>query len=451
MKKKSSMLIVGILFLCVGLQFFNYGASTANGSLLTKMGGYQHYSLINAFGSTGSMIALPAVGAITNKIGRKKVITLGVFIMLAARCFILITDKTFVFMLLQFFGAFGMGLILSVPHSLVATFFSHQESLRCYGLISSMTALGALVSPLLAGILIDAELTRIAYLIWIPLTLVGVILILKNYDLRTASSKLKFDTLGLCYLAAFVIPLVLWLGLAGKLFPWISAGLCLPGVAIVSAFLLAKHSLQVDNPTVPLHIFQHKKFRTAFAVNLLLVPFSTCSAGYVLIYILYTMEKSATVGSTGAMPNTILTMIGGLVTGRVLAQNFSKNVRKLMIISVFCFFGALLCFSLLDANSSMLQVWLGSALGGIANAIAQTCLTPFFQGDLPENTRTTAQGMFQFSSLCGSVLFGSASGIAISSSGGNTKYAFYIALAMAVINVFLVFRFLTVPQKQTAS
>lgn len=451
MKKKRTTLIVGILFLCIGLQLFNYGASTANGPFLTELGGYQHYSLINAFGSTGSMIALPAVGAIMNKIGRKKVIILGNFIMFSARCCVLLTDETFTFMLLQFFGAFGMGLILSVPHSLVATVFSHQESLKYYGFISTMTVLGALISPLVAGILIDAELTRIAYLIWIPVSLIGVVLILKNCNSSAASSKLKFDTLGLFYLAALVIPLILWMGLAGKVFSWISAGLFLPGIATISAFLLVRHSLRIDNPTVPLHIFQYKKFRTAFTVNFLLVPFSTCSAGYVLVYILYTMEKSATIGSTGAMPNTVLTMIGGLIVGRILAKNFSKNLRALMIVSSLCFAGALLCFSLLSAKSPMLQVWLGSALGGIANAIAQTCLTPFFQDDLPAEARTAAQGMFQFSSLCGSALFGSASGIAISSSGGNIKYAFYIALAMAVINVFLVFRFLTVPQKQTAS
>lgn len=449
--KKDKLLIMGIFILCVGLQFFNYGGSTANGPFLTQNNGYQYYSLVNALGSAGSMIALPAVGAISNRIGRKKIILLGTAIMFAARCAIQITGNPFVFMLLQFMGSFGVGLILSVPYSLIGQIFSQQESIRYYGLLSTMNAIGALSGPFVAGLMLDAGYTKAVYLLWIPLVAAGVFLIIKNCANTVPVRTVKFDKLGLLYLAVFVVSFILWLGLSGKVFPWLSLVLLLLFAAIMSAVLLIKHSCRIQNPTVPVHIFRYKNFRTAFSVNFLLVPFSTCSAGYVLVYILYTMEKSATVGSTGAMPNTILTMIGGLVIGRILAQNFSKNVRKLMIISVFCFFGALLCFSLLDANSSMLQVWLGSALGGIANAIAQTCLTPFFQAGLPKEENVAAQGMYQFSSTCGSAVFGAIAGAAISTSGGNTKYAFYIALAMAVINVFLVFRFLTVPQKQTAS
>lgn len=84
----------------------------------------------------------------------------------------------------------------------------------------------------------------------------------------------------------------------------------------------------------------------------------------------------------------------------ILAKNFAKNVRTMTIIGSFCTFGALLCFALLQSTSSILQVWIGSALGGVGNAISQTCLTPYFQYGLPTEEYGPAQGMYQFSSTC---------------------------------------------------
>lgn len=445
--RSKRIITVGVFLMCVGLQLFNYGGSTANGPFLTELGGYHFYSLVNSLGSAGSMIALPAVGAIGNKTGRRNIICIGAAIMLVARCAIQITSNSFVFMALQFVGSFGAGLIMSIPYSLVGSMFEQHMAVRFYGYLATMNALGALLGPFLAGILVDGGYTKIAYLIWIPFIFISLILIFCSYPNIKSDTEKKFDVLGLCYLAIFVVSFVLWLGLSGKAFPWISTGLILLAIAIVSVILLVKHSKHIDNPTVPLHVFRYKNFRTAFTVNFLLVPFATCSAGYTLMYILYTMGQSTTVGSTGAMPNTILTMVGGLFVGRILAKNFALGIRKMMIISSVCFAGALLCFSLLQPGSSMIQVWIGSALGGIANSIAQTCLTPFFQYNLPQNETIAAQGMYQFSSTCGSAIFGAVAGVAITATGGNVKYAFYLAFLMALINILLVLKFVKVPQK----
>lgn len=201
--------------------------------------------------------------------------------------------------------------------------------------------------------------------------------------------------------------------------------------------LLFKHSFKTENPTVPLYIFKYPRFRAAFFSNMLLVTFSTCAAGYVLIYILYTMNKSATLGSTSTMPSTIMIMICGLFMGRVLAKNFIKNVRMLMIVCAFCILAALLCFCMLTAESSMLLVWIGSALGGIGNSIAQTCLTPFFQYGLPQEEIASAQGMYTFSSTCGSTIFVAVVGVLVGITG-TVKIVFYTAAILAFINVVLV-------------
>jgi len=431
-------LLLGVLLLCTGMQFFSYGGNTAMGPLLTALGGYQYYSLVASLGSAGTMMALPAVGAIGGKIGRRTVILLGITIMLLSRTAMQSVDNVYLLMMWQMLGSVGMGLIMSAPYAIVGSLFERVTAMRYYGFIATFNALGALCGPLLSGRLVDAARLRLPFLIWIPLVGMGVLLLMKSYPNTRDIDATKFDWLGLGYLAVFVVTLVLWLGLSGKLFPWISMGLVLPVITAAAAVLLLRHSKEVERPAVPLYMFQYKRFRTAFFSNLLLVTFSTCAAGYVLIYILYTMNKSTTLGATSTMPSTVLIMVCGLFMGRILARNFEKNVRTLMVICSLCIFSALLCFSLLTPESSMIQVWLGSALGGIGNSIAQTCLTPYFQHGLPKEEFAAAQGMYQFSSTCGSSLFGAVVGVLMGLNGGDPKAAFYLACALAFINIILV-------------
>lgn len=431
--------LAAILVMCTGSQFFMYGGNTAVGPLLTSMDAYGFYALVSALGSAGTMIALPAVGAIGNKIGRRNVVFTGIGIMLVARLAIQFTAGfgVYYFMVFQALGSFGSGLIMSAPYAMIAEVFDRQSSMKYYGWIATFNAIGSLCGPLLAGVLVDAGELTLAFITWIPFLVFSVIVFFIAYPNVKRPGGEKFDVLGLVYLAVIVTCLVLWLGLSGSLFPWLSAGLILPVAVAVSAVLLYKHSFQVKNPTVPLYIFKYKRFRAAFFSNLLLVTFSTCASGYVLIYILYTMNKSATLGSTSTMPSTIMIMVCGLFMGSILAKNFIKNLRLMMIICAFCILAALLCFCTLTPESSMLPVWIGSALGGIGNSIAQTCLTPFFQYGLPKDEIASAQGMYTFSSTCGATVFVAVVGVLVNVFG-TVKVVFYTAAILALINVILV-------------
>ncbi len=62
--KNKSLFLIAILLMGTGTQFFNYGCNTAMTPLLKEINGYHLYSLAAALGSTGTMIALPAVGAL---------------------------------------------------------------------------------------------------------------------------------------------------------------------------------------------------------------------------------------------------------------------------------------------------------------------------------------------------------------------------------------------------
>ena len=312
--KNKNLFLIAVLLMGTGTQFFNYGCNTAMTPLLKEINGYHLYSLAAALGSTGTMVALPAVGALGGKAGRRNIIVIGAAIMLACMVGTYFTYDPYLFMVLRFLSSLGSGLVMSAPFSIIGTVWDRQQAMKYYGFISTFNAVGALCGPLAAGALVDAGMGRLPFFLWVPFYVFAVAVICMAYPNVKQETGSKFDVLGLFYLACTVVPLILWLGLSGdgKPLAWAGPGLILPVVVIVFAVLLTKHSAKLAHPTVPLRMFKQKRFRTAFFINMLVVCFSTVTSGYVLNYILYSMNRSTTVGSTSTMPMNIVLVICGL-------------------------------------------------------------------------------------------------------------------------------------------
>ncbi len=448
--KSKGLFLAAVLLLCTSAQLFSYGGNTALAPLLKTLDGYELYGLIASLGSAGMMISLPAVGALSGKFGNKHIMLFGTALMLVSRIMIQFTDNVFLLAFWQVLGSFGNGMIITAPFVLIGMVYDRAAAMKYYGFIATFNAIGSLIGPPLAGTLVDANLIRISFITWIPTFLISMAVICIALPNVKREGSVKFDVAGWLYLAIIVFAFVLWTGLSGSIIPWLSWGLILPVIVVVFAILLVRHSNRVENPTVPLRMLQHKRFRTAFFSNCCVVVFSTCAAGYLLNYLLYVMNTSATLGSTTTIPSTIVITILGLFLGRVLAKDFVKNVRSMSIIGALCTFGALLLFALLQPTSSIVQVWIGSALGGVGNAISQTCLTPYFQYGMAREDYATAQGMYTFSGTGMSTIFVAIVGVLVGLTG-DLKYVFYAGLVMTVINLIIVITGVKITPEEAAA
>ncbi|MBS6397934.1 MAG: MFS transporter [Clostridiales bacterium] len=448
--KSKGLFLTAVLVLCTGSQLFSYGGNTALAPLLKTIDGYALYGLLAALGSAGMMVSLPAVGALSAKIGNKYIMLTGAALMLLSRVAIQFTFNVYALAVWQTLGSFGSGLVITAPFVLVATVFDRSKTMKYYGYIATFNAIGSLIGPPVAGALVDAGIPRISFLLWIPFYIFAFAIICIAFPNMKRKDAIQFDVVGWIYLAVMIFAFVLWTGLSGSLIPWVGVGLVLPVMVIIFAVLLVKHSNRHPNPTVPLRIFKYRRFRTAFFSNCMVVVFSTCASGYLLNYLLYVMNTSATMGSTTTIPSTIVITVCGLFLGSILSKNFVKNVRIMAVIGSICTFSALLLFSLLQPTSSLIQVWIGSALGGVGNAITQTCLTPFFQYGLPKEEYATAQGMYTFSGTGMATIFVAIVGVLVGITG-DLKFVFYTGLIFTVINIIIVVIGVRIPQEDIAA
>ena len=89
--KKNWGFIIGILILCVGMQFANYGTAVCMSGEVAKMDAMQYYVLIAALGTLGMVLVLPIVGKLTAILGQRNMIVIGIIIQLAGRILMMFT------------------------------------------------------------------------------------------------------------------------------------------------------------------------------------------------------------------------------------------------------------------------------------------------------------------------------------------------------------------------
>lgn len=430
--KNKGLFLFGVLLLSFANNVYSFAGGNGMTAWLLATDNYSFYALASALSIVGMMISLPAVGAMSNKLGLRNVVLMGIIIMAAACVGFQFCNNVYLFMVLRTVASFGAGMLSAAPYTLIGSTFELNTAIKYYGLIATANALGCLFGPLVSGLLIDNGYIMLSFIFWLPLAIIALVILLAAYpNIKMPSTK--FDVLGLILLVVASLAFVLWTGLSGNLFPWMSAGMLLPVVSVVCAILLAKHSQKVENPTVPFYVFKYKRFGVAFFINIIINLVPTCITGYLLAYVLGPMGESATIGSTTSMPYTAISAVLGLFVGGILAKNFKKNVRNLQIIASVAACISLGIMSILQPESSMAMVWLASGLGGITASLVQTCMTPFFQYGMDQKDYGAAQGMFIFAATCGATLFFSVVGVLVNAMGGEIRSVFWCALVLSVI------------------
>ncbi|MBR0373614.1 MAG: MFS transporter [Mogibacterium sp.] len=448
-QSKKGLMIFATLFLMVGMMMASYSSNVLLPSELMKFADPTDtmYSLIYAFmaaiASTGMMIALPISGSLSAKFGAKTIILFGILAQFACKLAIPFIGSIVPFGIVYFLMGFFGGLFMAAPYSVMAELVTPQERPKYFGFLAAMSAVGALLGPLLTGIVSAKAGAKIAWPFYAVFLIIPFVLFLLFYPNRKRPG-MKFDFLGMLYLAIFVIPLIFWLSLGGGLFKRFSGiGLGLLALAIVALVLLIKRETTIEGPAVPLKMFAKPRFRTTFIVAALIVAYATTAGAYGIRYAQQVMGVSQTVSSTVTMPQTVVQFIVGLVIGGIIGKQFKKKFRAVGLLSVIVYIVALLIMWSLKPDSPIALLLLATGIGGIGQGISQSQYAAFFQTELKMEEIRPAQGMYQFSQTGFSSIITAVYGLA-QGLGAQMHDLFLIGAlicALGLVVAFIGFRF----------
>lgn len=448
--KKKTYMVLALLLTMITCNAASYGNNVALPGLLVQMEAMDYYAVYAAISSMGMMTALPLTGSLSAKFGTRNVVLFGFAAQFVTRLLMMFTTNVLIFGVLYALAGFFLGLYMAAPYSVMAEVVTPEERPKYFGYVTAASAAGALIGPYMTGLVVDHISAGAGLVCYVVFAVIPVIIFTVLYPNRKRSAG-AFDLSGLLLLMVFVLCLVMWLSLGGKLFAYASApGVILPVAAVISFLLLLKREQSVNNPAVPIQVFIKKRFRYTFVIQVLIVSYATCIGAYGIVYAQQVMGFDATVSSTVTMPQTIVQFILGLFVGAFVGKEFRRRFRPAALLAIVAYLAGLMIFYTLTPQTSLFVVYLATGIGGIGQAITQSCYAAFFQTEMTPEEIQPAQGMYQFASTGGSTIFTAICGAAINQ-GLSLNQVFLIGggfVGAALILGIIGFRF---TDKKTAT
>lgn len=176
--------------------------ATALGSIERDLGAQIQWSgwTISAY-SLAQVVAMPLAGKIADLYGRKRVfIAAGIIFTLASLCCGLSQD-VYTLIAMRFVQALGGGAFMPTASGIVADHFGRDRD-RALGMFTSIFPIGAILGPILGGVIVTFWSWREIFFINIP---IGVALVVLSALLLPRSGRRATARLDLVVLGALVI------------------------------------------------------------------------------------------------------------------------------------------------------------------------------------------------------------------------------------------------------
>jgi EmrB/QacA subfamily drug resistance transporter len=283
-----------------------------------------------AYITSGYLAVLAALlilgGALADHYGRRRVFTIGLafFGIISALCGLAPTmEAEVVFRLAQ--GAAGA---LLVPGSLaiISANFQGPARGRAFGVWASATSALAVMGPLIGGILVDTVSWRAAFLINVPLVLVGIYATQRHVPESKNPDGGPLDWLGSIVIALAVGGISFGL-IRGKETNWSDPAVFIAlGVGVVAAILFPILMVKRPNPLIPPWLFRIRNFTVINISTFLIYGALYVTQWFNSLFLQNVLGYTALAASLVGLPSALLLIFGstraGTLAGRIGARRF---------------------------------------------------------------------------------------------------------------------------------
>ena len=255
-------------FLClVDLSSVNLALGSIQNEFDSDMADLQW--VIDSYALSLSSLML-AVGALSQRLGRKKLWLLGVIIFIVGSLICAMASNFSLLIIGRMIqGVAGAVLIPLALAILVHHFHQPQDKAREIGRWSSFSAFSLIVGPLIGGLMVHHFGWQSIFWLNLPVGVVTIYLGYKGIDPDQKSQSLPFDYLGLLYSAVAIVTLTYSIIALQHdyLKHWFMLSIVLFGVASMAFAWQQKHTV---HPLIPNHLFKNKHFLAYNAISFIL-------------------------------------------------------------------------------------------------------------------------------------------------------------------------------------
>ncbi len=249
----------------------------------------------------GLVIAFPIAGRVADNVGRKRVFVAAAILFTTSSLLCGFAPNIGMLIGLRVAQAAGAAAFMPAASGMVMEAFGENRH-RALGLFSSIFPLGALVGPIVGGIILATWSWRGLFLVNVPIGLVFTILAWRFLP-SSASQGGRPDFVGALLLGGGVLGLMLAITDAGNSAVGLTSPACAFPLlfAVVCGWVFMRHCTRAEHALIPVHLLRGRVFAATNAVNLV---WGACAIGFGSLVPLFAEDRY---GLTPLASGTLLT------------------------------------------------------------------------------------------------------------------------------------------------
>jgi len=378
----------------------NTVAGTAMPTIVSSLGGIEHYSWVFAAYMLAATVMIPLWGKMADLIGRRPALFggLGFFMLGSALCGAAHSmPQLIAFRVVQGLGA---GALFPVGMTIAADLFTLQQRTKVIAMFSVMWGVASLVGPLAGGYLTEQISWRWVFYINLPFGLISALLVGLTYRERyQRRGTITLDYAGMMTLSLGVTLLLLVVQRASAAEVLTTVSGSVAAVGLLAAFVaFEKRSVE---PLIPLVLFQERLVTIATLQGMLTGMAVFGALSFTPLFAQAVMGASPTQGGVVLTPFILAWVVTGPVGGRLLLRHGYRWVTAVGMVPLIA--GATL-LTQVSAHTTRAQLIGAVILMGVGGGLTAPVQTIAVQHAVPGHLTGVATSAIVFARTIGGAL-----------------------------------------------
>lgn len=387
--------------------------STAMPTVVSDLGGIEHYAWVFTAYMLASTITVPIFGKLADLYGRKPILLFGIGLFLVGSVASGLSPTMEWLIAFRTLQGLGAGAMQPITLTVVGDIYNLQERARVQGVFSGVWGLSGLLGPLAGGFIVQWLSWHWIFYINVPVGLATMVLIIIFFHEDIQKQPHTLDIAGAVLLAVGVVALLLGAQTTGS--RWLPLGVA--GVAL-AAFVFVER--RVKEPVIPPSIFAIRSIVIASVASALFSAAMFGATTYVPLFVQGVLGGTATEAGGMITPMLVGWPVCSLIAGRLLVK---VGFRPLIVGGLgLAGFATVAMALLLKPGVPLVLPGVAMGLFGMGLGFAATALLIAVQTSVGWEMRgvATASNMF-FRTVGGAVGVGAMGGVLVARLTANPE------------------------------
>lgn len=309
--------------------------------------------------SLGLLVTMPVAGSIADQFGRKRIFLAAIVLFGCATVLCAISQNIQMLIVSRALQAIGAGAFVPCATGIVAEHFGENRD-RAIGLFTSIFPVGAIMGPVLGGLIVSYADWRYIFIVNVPVSALLVLMVMLVVP-DSAAARTEFpDVLGSFFLAGSLLLAMLGLSLTGAADRAILKSTLCGTVAVILGGIFLLRISRVANPIIPMSLLRG---RGLLLMNVLNLAIGAAAFGLGTLAPLYAELRFGLspldAGSLLAIRALGMISLAGLAAWTLRRTGYRAPMMAGLILTA----GGLVMTSLAPRAGLSAHGWLGVALG----------------------------------------------------------------------------------------